>query len=330
MNIKLLSLLLIVALLLSGCAKPSSEQTSVSAPTDDTATTAEPLATENLHTSAKYRIYDTSMCLQAGIVQPSEDDSVEWGRDYIEFSYSSKTRYDNKDAKQERTFTIGGKKYTLNYRDSYRTRLTQSARKELHQLGVGESYYFGSSREGNRVNIDISPETNRILYFDDSSYACEEGDLTQDQAVEIASDLFAELYGEALAREYQPDHISFVDNNSVHHYTIYFTRYICGYRTEDWIYFCIDVQGNLFSLLADNLGTMKHLESSITQEMVINAETALRNSVPSCYEIIDKYLMMDVDGNCYLHCRFSLLNLDPDLPEEILNDRTLLLVINVI
>lgn len=333
MKMKLFFILLIAAVLLCGCAAPSSEQLGSSAPpvtTPESAAVTEPTSTENPDEPIQYRIYaDYSMSIPEDVLQIPEEGNVQLVREYVNIYWPDTDLYNDEDAERQRTFTVCGKTYTLNYEESYRTSLGQSTREELHQFGAADTYSYGNYLDKNHVQITVSQKTNRIIEFGCWPYTCKEGDLTQEQAEKIASSIFVELYGEALAQEYQLYYSSFNDSIDIHHYTIQFNRYIGGYLSNDWVSFSIDVQGNLFSIVAHSLGVMEHIESEVALEMIANAEAALSATVPSYYQVIDKQVTMDMDGNCYLYCRFAVPYLDPSLPEEILNNSTLLLYINV-
>ena len=211
----------------------------------------------------------------------------------LQLYLSDSQKYTNPNASQFKEFSIGNETFRAELSNSFSPK-TQSKFQEF------ESYDNYVNTEGERISFSFRKDTDELVFFlaYDRNNESKSG-ISQQEAKEIATELFVKLYGNEMLAEY--NHIIDAMNSSKTYYSFYFCKAINGIRTQDRVMISINFQGQLLSLNAKTLGILDEIKSDITEKHLSDAETALRSSISKSYEIKDRELFVDFNtGKCYL------------------------------
>lgn len=215
-----------------------------------------------------------------------------------DFSYSSKTKVENPDAKATRTISITGKQYELNHLRSYDTSLSTGANSKLHPYGQFEHYRL--EQDGDAVEAVFRRGTDKLVSFSNKGERHNSGAVSKESAEQLAYATLIEVYGEKTAKKYSLHTVVEPTNSSLSAYTFVYAKYICGYPTTDDISITYNTAGKLVSINATTYGIFDSVEDSISEKKITNAKEALLNTISDSYTIQSIYLALDSDGQCYL------------------------------
>ncbi|MBE6649653.1 MAG: hypothetical protein E7614_09120 [Ruminococcaceae bacterium] len=213
------------------------------------------------------------------------------------FFVSSKTKIEDPDnIGSTRTLKIAGQSYDLDYTRTYRTKLYESDQLKSH----AEIIDFRK----NKIRAEYRASDGELLFFGDLNMEGRNisGDLTEDEAKELAVSTLTEVYGKDIFNEYVFDYVLFTDNQSTKRYSVVYTKYVHGIPTNDMIQMGFNLNGNLISINALMLGVYDNAEKDITKEQIDNALAYLNSTLE---EVSLPTLIVDSLGDYYLRAYSS-------------------------
>ena len=280
----ILSLCLCLAILLSSC----SNQT----PPNDNAGSKPSEGNE-----VQYSLY-LSGSDGGGILNlnlPSEQIQTK-SADQKTFSFASKIKIeDPNNIGSARTLKIAGQSYDLDYRRTYRTELYDSDQLKAH----AEMIEF---RHNNSIVAEFRVSDGTLLLFSNATREQQSvsGNLTENEAKELAKATLTEIYGEDILNQYVFDEVVFTDNQMTTRYGIIYRKYVHGIPTNDQISISFNMNGEVLSINARLLGVYDHAEEELTKEQIDHAFTYLTTSLEDEYKISSPTLIVDSLGDYYL------------------------------
>ena len=217
------------------------------------------------------------------------------------FSFAETTEI-SKPSKVEDTkkLTLLGVTYDLDYRKSFTTAI--SASEKLGALGSYNEYY----REA--LTADFNANGNLAFFLDFNATKENDGDFTQEAAIEKAKELIKELYGDDVSKRYEYSDTIVTDNNGKEYLVVYENK-VHGYRTMDIIQISFSSAGKLISVNANNIGTMATAENDLKKSEIENAIKAINDNYSDEWDVSDSYtLIVDSNGDYYIRGGVSKKN----------------------
>lgn len=221
------------------------------------------------------------------------------------FSFSSKSEISKpSDADDQRTLALNGKEYSLHYSKSYETALSSS--NDFQNYSKFNSYKDGTITAETRVS------TNELLFFSnvDENVRNTIGDITENEAKNIASETILSLYGEIVQREYAYETTIFTDTDSTVQYTVVYRKYVWGTPTNDAIQISINMKGDIVSINAKHLGMFSLAENQIQKTAITDAISTLEATFSEYWNIFDTRLVLDAEGDYYIYAQLSRKNVE--------------------
>ena len=194
--------------------------------------------------------------------------------------------------------TIHNKTYEFSYRDSQKFFSASETSKFKDRAIVNR--YCNDTRD-----VELLEGSNKpVFFFTDVSERVKEGNFTEEEAVEAAKAVIAELYGADAIEEYSLR--QFADNGeSKEKYSIGFGKKIFGYETNDHITVNFDMAGNLVSLNAYKLGIMQGAEKDLTQEEIEKAIAYVEDTFSDNWNVSIHSVVVDTEGDYYIEVGIS-------------------------
>ena len=277
-------LLLICLGLLAGCNNATNQSTE---PTDNKTATD--------HTPITYQIYCDSP-MNALPSNPSDQDIVFENSTVLDLDYSSSIDTVNKNAIENKQFTIRQDALQLRLKRSYSSSFAHSTRTDLRQYGNYDVYETTTDSE--RIEVTFRQNTDQLAFFLAYDRLTPNGNVTEQEARTCADALFTELYGQSTLMKYEHV-ITSVTKESTYMFTYYKT--LLGYTTNDQIAIEVNKQGKIASVNAKRLGIFDPIASEITSKQIEAAEATLLNSISETYNVQHRQLFVDaISGKCYL------------------------------
>lgn len=154
-------------------------------------------------------------------------------------------------------------------------------------------------------SVELLKGSNKLVFFfTDVSERVKEGSFTEEEAVEAAKAVIAELYGADAIEEYS--RIQFADNGEPKEkYSIGFSKKIFGYDTNDHITVNFDMAGNLVSLNAYKFGIMHGAEKDLTQEEIEKAIAYVNDTFSDDWNVSTPSVVVDTEGDYYIEVGIS-------------------------
>lgn len=221
------------------------------------------------------------------------------------FSFSRRNEISKpSDADDQRTLALNGKEYSLHYSRSYETALSSS--NDFQNYSKFNSYKDGTITAETRVS------TNELLFFSnvDENVRNAIGDITENEAKNIASETILSLYGEIVQREYAYETTIFTDTDSTVQYTVVYRKYVWGTPTNDAIQIRINMKGDIVSINALNLGMFSLAENQIQKTAITDAISKLEATFSEHWDIFDTRLVLDAKGDYYIYAQLSRKNVE--------------------
>ena len=195
--------------------------------------------------------------------------------------------------------TIQGKKYSAEYLASEITHLFSS---EKFREFMPISKYSDRNRE---YSIELDAKGTLRLFIDFEPNRSAEGNFTEEEAIEKARAIVAELYGDEVFDRYNEVRVSYSENNGGREkaFYVYFERKIFGMDTEDNISLDFNMEGELLAINAKKMGTMASAEQDLTQEDIDNAIKAFSETFENAggwHYSAPSWLVIDSEGDYYL------------------------------
>ena len=189
---------------------------------------------------------------------------------------------------------IDGKSHNVNYIGSYADEVLLNDKFNI--LSAYDEY------EGETCNFQIRQSDNRLLFFFNRNMEkyLQEGDLTEEQAKEIAKEQLTLLYGSTVLSEYQQTNVIRTDDQLKNSYTVVYTKYVYGLQTEDDISITLNMQGEIIGINASHLGVFNNAENELSKEHIDNAVSALNDNFSKEWTIVGHRLVTDSKGDYYI------------------------------
>jgi hypothetical protein len=292
--IKILCIVLFLTAL-SGCKTADQPQVSTDPSIPSTADT-EPTASTEVNPQfpqTKYVVF--SDFINYDCDHPDVTYIHRYDYDNIKFSFLPKSYIDPPE-QTTKDFTVDGVQYTLVYIES--ERYLDNAPEFLRQNNCYDVY--SRKYDGKETSITIHRDTGRVIAFD-TDVKNQNPNITKDQAIEAAKELFTELYGQERLDLYNRIRIDDYNN-------IIFERTLYGYATRDYVFISYSRDGSLCHISAYRLGRFDEIAQEVTAEMIADAEAALLSTILTIkpeWEVESKYLEIGSDGRCYLTVYFD-------------------------
>ena len=221
------------------------------------------------------------------------------------FSFSRRNEISKpSDADDQRTLVLNGKEYSLHYSRSYETAFSSS--NDFQNYSKFNSYKDGTITAETRVS------TNELLFISnvDENVRNAIGDITENEAKNIASETILSLYGETAQLEYAYETTIFTDNDSTVQYTVVYRKYVWGTPTNDAIQISINMKGDIVSINALNLGMFSLAENQIQKTAITDAISTLEATFSEHWDIFDTRLVLDAEGDYYIYAQLSRKNVE--------------------
>ena len=197
------------------------------------------------------------------------------------------------DAPSTKTFTFENQSMEMSYSRSEVLPIQHSQYSNLQKHSVVDVYVK------DKKLLKIRHSTGEVIgyYEADLSLKKANGDLTKEEASDLAAKLITQLYGKNTLKDYELKENQFIDST----WRITYTRYLFGSPTEDTIRIHFNGKGELVFLNAINFGNYQHLKDEISKEHIEYAEKLLRSSISSSWTVDNRHwLILDADGKCYV------------------------------
>ena len=208
------------------------------------------------------------------------------------FYFTSKIKIEDPNNEgSSRTLKIAGQSYDLDYFKTYRTELYDSDQLKAH----AESIEF----KKNKIYADYRVSDGALLFFANLNREVRNisGDLTEDEAKELAKATLTEMYGEDILNQYVFDEVVFTDNQMTTRYGIIYRKYVHGIPTNDQMSISFNMNGEVLSINARLLGVYDNAEKDITKEQIDNALAYLNDTLGA---VSLPTLIVDSLGDYYL------------------------------
>ena len=176
-----------------------------------------------------------------------------------------------------------------------KTSYSTSQNKKLQSFGCREVY---ATADG-KIEFTFRQNSDQLIGFlayDRNGY---DGNISKEDARKCADQFLIQIYGENAAKTYT--HVIESRDSRFTHYKFYYCKAINGIPTTDRIAIGINMQGELYSINANNYGILDAFDTKITEKQVSAAEAALMAAISPSYQIKEHGLAIDpVSGICYL------------------------------
>ena len=212
----------------------------------------------------------------------------------LDFSYSHRNNFVNSSAAQSVELSFAGRALYAEYSRSFTNSLYQNDDPQLQLLGSFDEY------SGENYSIRFRQGDGSITFFayDDRDVG---GNLTEQQAKEMADAFVTEQFGEGFLTEYASQSTAPSSNNLERTIAVAYTKTICGYNTTDRVIVSYNMQGEIVGYNANTKGVFYAADDVITPEAIAAAEDYLLSHVSSEWHIGEKKLVMDAGGTFYLY-----------------------------
>ncbi len=289
---KLLALSLILIMLLCSCSAPKKKENNDTGGKNDTEDVKKPL-TYTIYTSGSDDALADNLSDET-YARFESLSSLKLGK------FSSSNLYVNKNRPQERKFKIGDAEYTMEYKASSNSIF--SGKKNADMIDFGEYDLYRAKNGTDSISIEVRPQTDIITkFFDFGTNVRVDGDFTEDQALEMATALFKEIYGENVFKEYRLTNLYTANGQFDKSINIFFRRMIHGYATSDTVYFTINRRGELQGMTAPKMFLFKDAEKEVSKADIQAAEKVLRDSVNDDWDLYGGVaLFKGTDGRIYI------------------------------
>lgn len=208
------------------------------------------------------------------------------------FSFSTETKIEDPNNEgSSRTLKIASQSYDLDYKRTYRTKLYESDQLKSH----AEIIDFRK----NNIHANYRASDGALLFFANLNREVRNisGDLTEDEAKELAVSTLTEVYGKDIFNEYVLDYVLFTDNQSRKRCSVIYTKYVHGIPTNDMIQLGFNLKGELIAINSLMLGVYDNAEKDITKEQIDNALAYLNDTLGA---VSSPTLIVDSLGDYYL------------------------------
>ena len=190
--------------------------------------------------------------------------------------------------KTSRELEVGGIKYDLDYKKSYVN--------DLYSLEKYKSVSeFDRYMNDDSILAEFKAGTDTLIFFVDANEKSRKatGNLTEEQAKELAKAVITDQYGEDMLREYDFERVIYTDDRERHEYTVVYTKYIHGMPTNDSIQIGFNMRGEVLSINAMLMGIYNDAEKDVSKKQIEAARNVLYDCVPENWE-------MSSDGACLI------------------------------
>ena len=190
---------------------------------------------------------------------------------------------------------IGGKSFLFNYDSAYEISLNNL--QKFEKLGSNIVY---KANDG-KVTLELSALTKNLVFFSDWQIEDKvSGEFTAEEAKQAADKLLVELYGESFLNEYEYTKTNTTDDQKYKMYSVYYTRNVFGFDTDDYIFVRFNFNGELLLVNAKQKGLMEFVEEDLTKEDIEGAMTAVTETFSDTWLIGNSKLTIDSEGDYYL------------------------------
>ena len=276
----LLSLCLCLAILLSSCSNQTTQNDNVESNQSESKEVQ-----YSLYLVDNYNFSTVNLNLPSDQIQTKPADEKT-------FSFSTKTKIEDPNNEgSSHTLKIAGQSYDLDYYRTYTTKLCESDRLKSH----AEIIDFRK----NKIRAEYRASDGALLFFSNLNREARNisGDLTEDEAKELAVSTLTEVYGKDIFNEYVFDYVLFTDNQSTKHCSVVYTKYVHGIPTNDMIQLGFNLKGELIAINSLMLGVYDNAEKDITKEQIDNALAYLNDTLGA---VALPTLIVDSLGDYYL------------------------------
>ena len=249
-------------------------------------------------TAKKYEMYMNFSAGDGLDLNISENENVEF-RPSSEKDFSlflSKNKIDKPaNVSDSIDVEIGGKLFSLDYDSAYETVLNNIQKFESFANNV----VYKTNDDS--ITVELSALTKDLVFFSD--WQTEDnvsGEFTAEEAKQAADKLLVELYGESFLNEYEYTKTNTTDDQRYKMYSVYYTRNVFGFDTDDYIFVRFNFKGELFLVNAYGKGMMEFAEEDLTKEEIEGAIAAVTETFSDTWLIGNSKLTLDSEGDYYL------------------------------
>ena len=209
------------------------------------------------------------------------------------------------------TLNIAGQSYNLDYDRTYRTALYSSDELKSHAEVI--------SFKNDYISARFRASDGTLLFFSDLNINGHvSGNLTENEAKELAKETLTEVYGDDILNEYVFDHVLFTENQLTTQYGVIYTKYVHGMPTNDKLQISFNMKGQLISIHSKYFGIYDTAEEHFTKEQIDNAFAYLKSALGDEYNIYSTILTVDSLGDYYLEASATTLIGSPFKDDPIL------------
>lgn len=279
---KTLSMLLALALLLfSGCTQSNSTIT------DSTTTDEVKPITYQIYADISENVLINEAATEQTVIQ--DGSQLDFYVDTIE------TIQVEGDQADSRTVVVADETFEATKTRTYKNSYALSANPKLQAFGYEEEY----TATDEDIEFSFRPNSDQLIGFLAYDRTDVEGSISKEDARKRADQILIQIYGEDAFNTYT--HVVETRNSRFTHYKFFYCIAINGVPTIDRIAIGINMQGELFSINANNYGILSAYDNKVTEKQVLAAQTALIAALSPSYQIKGDGLAIDVvSGVCYL------------------------------
>lgn len=221
------------------------------------------------------------------------------------FSFSGKTEISKpSNADNQQTLVLNGKTYSLQYSKTYETALSSS--------NTLKAYSKFNSYKGDTIRADTRVSTNELLFFAnlDENDLKATGDMTEDEAKNIAEATILSLYGETMQQEYTYEKTVYTNTELTIQYTVVYRKYVWDTPTNDAIQISVNMNGEVVSVNAKSLGMYSLTENQIEKKAIADAISKLESIFSKSWTIGTTTLILDAEGDYYISAQLSRVDVE--------------------
>ncbi|MBE6672475.1 MAG: hypothetical protein E7599_03010 [Ruminococcaceae bacterium] len=193
---------------------------------------------------------------------------------------------------------VDGQSYDFSYSYTRSSALSDLSRSELSLYG--ECDVYTATRDGKNVEMRVYNHTGNIRSWSRSGLLIlgnQEipADVTDEKVIEKARSIIQDVYGEDALDEYTSVSVDHAENSNA--FSVRFYRDFHGYTAEACFFVVITNDMDIVKFSAFNHYEFNALENDVTEEMIKNAEQALRACVPSSMTVQENTVTVVFDVN---------------------------------
>ncbi len=211
--------------------------------------------------------------------------------------------FERADAEKEKIFNINGKEIVGTYKFTRKNECESSTNSKMKDNMFTDLYID----ESGKLEFNVNPATGRLIMFYDGNVEGRRvgGDFTEEEAVKLAKSFFEKTYGDQIFKEYKFDKSFQVNDTNTRErgFSVVYRRYIGDYATDDILRLRVNMQGEIYSVLATKVDLYRSADINVSKSQIKKAQKNLLKALDEKKKNViedDTSLCIDANGTLYL------------------------------